>query len=305
MTTDQIRFFLALATQLNFRAVAERFFITQPTLSRQIASLEAELRVKLFERSSKGVTLTPAGETFQKGISQVYRDMQEIIHQTRKTATWQDTSLTVAVQDDQCLNGAISLALELFREQYPEVRIMFNRVQANDLYEGLLKGEYDVISMIDVDGQYLRGMEYEVLSEDPTCLAMQRSLARAYPDGISPREVEELTQRVPLNLLSPDHFANGYEPNQALVQNIGLRLEFTEYEWDAEPSSMALCIANGLCVSVTNQSSMLGMDPGITLVPIKGGAPIRTLMMSNPLRMSEQARAFWEIFCSLRQKTVL
>ena len=65
MTINQLQYFMSLASRLNFRAVAERYFITQPTLSRQIASLEEELNVKLFERSKHGVELTAAGKVLQ------------------------------------------------------------------------------------------------------------------------------------------------------------------------------------------------------------------------------------------------
>ena len=53
MTTQQMEYFLSLAQKLNFSAVAERFFISQPTLSRQISNMERELNVKLFTRSPK------------------------------------------------------------------------------------------------------------------------------------------------------------------------------------------------------------------------------------------------------------
>lgn len=296
MTTDQIRFFLSLATRLNFRAVAERFFITQPTLSRQIASLEEELQVKLFERSTKGVSLTPAGEVFYKGISDIYRELQDVITQTQNTAARQDVRLVVAVQDDQLMSRPLADALGEFARQYPDIRIVLRRVPVNNLYDGLLTGDYHVINMLDIDGQYLRSTEYVVLSEAPTCLAMQRGLAADYPDGITTAQLEELTHRVPLNLLSPDHFANGSEPIQALIQNIGLHPENTCYEANADPSSVSLRVTSGLCVSVANPDNILAQDPAVGLCPILGSAPLRKLMLYNPTLMNDQTRAFLEIF---------
>lgn len=296
MTTDQIRFFLSLAARLNFRAVAERFFITQPTLSRQIASLEEELQVKLFERSTKGVTLTPAGEVFYRGISDIYRDLQDVITQTQNTAARQDLRLVVAVQDDQRMSHQISVALAEFARRYPDIRIVLRRVPVNVLYDGLLTGDYHIINMLDIDGQYLRSTEYEVLSEGPTCLAMHRDLARDYPQGITTHQLEELTHRVPLNLLSPDHFTNGSEPIQALIRNIGLHPENTCYEANADPNSVAMRVSSMLCVSVANRENLLAMDPDIGMCPILGSAPLRKLMLFNPSLMNDQTRAFLDIF---------
>lgn len=58
----QLRMFLALSVSLNFSRTAEKFFVTQPSLSKAIRDLEEELGLKLFERSTRNVRLTAAGE---------------------------------------------------------------------------------------------------------------------------------------------------------------------------------------------------------------------------------------------------
>ena len=58
----QLRYFVAVAEELNFRRAAERLHITQPPLSRQVAELEAALGAPLLERTKKSVQLTPAGQ---------------------------------------------------------------------------------------------------------------------------------------------------------------------------------------------------------------------------------------------------
>ena len=61
-----MRYFMELAKCLNFTKAAANLYVAQPTLSQQIAELESQLGVTLFNRNSRNVTLTPAGKILQE-----------------------------------------------------------------------------------------------------------------------------------------------------------------------------------------------------------------------------------------------
>lgn len=66
-----LNYFLAVAREGNFTRAAEQLHITQPTLSRQIADLEAELGVKLFTRSNHSITLTEDGMLLKRRAQEI------------------------------------------------------------------------------------------------------------------------------------------------------------------------------------------------------------------------------------------
>ena len=68
MNLDHLRYFVALSRTENYTQTAKLLHITQPSLTKAIHSLEAELNVALFQKSGRSVTLTPAGKVFANDV---------------------------------------------------------------------------------------------------------------------------------------------------------------------------------------------------------------------------------------------
>lgn len=84
MDLQQIKHFLALAQELHFWHTAEKVFITQSALSRQIKALENELGLKLFERNKRTVKLTEAGAFLRDQWLPLYDEIDRINRQAKK-----------------------------------------------------------------------------------------------------------------------------------------------------------------------------------------------------------------------------
>ena len=74
-----LRYFLAVAEELHFRKAAEKLFISQPGLSRQIKQMEQDLGVTLFERNNRRVALTKTGDYLQKELQINLKNLEDIL----------------------------------------------------------------------------------------------------------------------------------------------------------------------------------------------------------------------------------
>lgn len=142
METRILNYFLKIAQLNNMSKAAEQLHITQPTLSRQIKTLENSLGTKLFNRDNKKMTLTNAGIIFQKRAQQI---VQLVIKAEQD------------VSDQQELNGVISIGcvestvtnflgtmIANFHSKYPSIRFSIYDADGDDIREKLDQGIIDL-----------------------------------------------------------------------------------------------------------------------------------------------------------------
>lgn len=138
-----MRYVVAVAETNNFTRAAERCLVVQSALSHQIARLEKELGARLFERTSRRVRLTPAGEAFLPAARQCLdaaeRAAAEVAAAVGEVRGRLAVGLipTVAAVD-------VPGALGDFRRQYPQVRISLRVGASDDLIEQVREGALDV-----------------------------------------------------------------------------------------------------------------------------------------------------------------
>lgn len=119
---QQIRYFLTLAEELHFWNSAEKLFITQSALSRQIKALEDELGVQLFERSKRTVKLTKAGAFMQE---QWTRMMEEIdrIHRQAKSISDGTYGMVSIAYPGSIAYGFLPAIVSAIANSLPEVKL--------------------------------------------------------------------------------------------------------------------------------------------------------------------------------------
>jgi DNA-binding transcriptional LysR family regulator len=142
LSVRDFRFFQAVAEELHFGRAAEKLGVAQPHLSQHVKSIEDRLGVQLLERTTRSVTLTPAGEFFLERSKFMLNQIEDVVISTRKTSDKRRGHLNIGftgtVQRD-----LLPSILETFRRSHPEIDISLSyggtALQVEKLLDGRLE----------------------------------------------------------------------------------------------------------------------------------------------------------------------
>ncbi len=143
MNYNHLLIFQAIAEEGSVSRGAERLFISQPAVSKQLAVLEASLKTKLFERNPKGVRLTPSGTLllgYVQRLSALEREAEQAMAEMQGLARGTLTvgaSLTVGAY-------VMPELLAEFRRRYPNVTLTLEIANTESIQERLRAGELDL-----------------------------------------------------------------------------------------------------------------------------------------------------------------
>lgn len=143
MDLRQLTYFLGVAEELHFSRAAEKLFIVQPALSRQIQQLEEELGVLLFERDKRNVKLTPAGSYFRDEISRLQHQLTYITEQTRRIHSGVVGKIRMG-HPGSALYSILPETLAMMYERFPDVKVQLTETAELELMEALKNYEIDV-----------------------------------------------------------------------------------------------------------------------------------------------------------------
>jgi DNA-binding transcriptional LysR family regulator len=143
----QVRAFLSVANELHFGRAAGTLFMTQPALSRTIRHLEDAIGAPLFERTTRRVRLTAAGEAFAAECRLALGHLDLAAHAARNAAAGREGHLRVAYMDF-AINGRLPAILQSFRTTYPGVAITLEYMPTAAQQMALLEGRVEIGFMI-------------------------------------------------------------------------------------------------------------------------------------------------------------
>ncbi len=142
MELRHLKYFIAVAEEKNFTRASERLFIAQPPLSRSIQQLEEELGIPLFERGSRPLKLTQAGEFFYAHAQELLNKSKELKAMTQRVGQISKTLSIGFVAST--MYGKLPKIIRLFRARYSTVDLNLIELSTMDQLRSLKEGNIDI-----------------------------------------------------------------------------------------------------------------------------------------------------------------
>jgi DNA-binding transcriptional LysR family regulator len=281
-----LRYFLAVAEELNFSRAAERLHIAQPALSAQIRSLETQLGCELFSRTTRRVDLTPAGELLLADAREIVERADRAAARVAAAARGDRGALLVAF----AAHGAGETSTEIFRrfaEELPAVEV--------ELVESTtLEGLQELVAHHEADAAFAwlpvlhDELESEIVFSEPKAVAMYPEHRLAAQEEVRPDDL--LSEPI---VSSWEH----YSPATLAYWLGPFRRERTAIDLHATSVDACLSlVARGVAVYVVPESAQRFYGrPNVVYRPLAGVEPASVVLVWHRETQNAAVATFVEV----------
>ena len=277
MELRHLRYFVAVAEQLNFTRAAKLLNISQPPLTQQIKRLEAELGVPLFDRTAYRIQLTEPGKVFLLEVRRILLDVNRAAHAARRAAVGITGQVRVGFTESSSFNPLVTSTVSRYRSLHPEVEVSLEEHPSTELAAALRD--------VRIDAAFLRpplaqseGLVLHVLDQEEMLVVVPRG------NPLSRRKVVELRElKSEPFILYPRAVRPGLaDAVVAACQRAGFSPMIKQYA--PQLSSTINLVAASLGISIV-PASMRGLQTrAVSYLKIRGRS------VSAPLAIAHRAR---------------
>lgn len=181
-----LRYFLAVVETLHFGRAAEKLGMAQPPLSQQIKNLERILGYALFDRTTRGVKLTTAGQFFAERACDTLLKLNDDIEMTRRLASGKEGILNIGFSGSVMLT-ALPKAIKAYRRLYPNVELRLRELVTAEQIPALLDGTLAIGFLRD--GEPRDGLRLESVLREPYIAVLPSHHKLAAKKSIAPTDL--------------------------------------------------------------------------------------------------------------------
>ncbi|MFJ4892347.1 MULTISPECIES: LysR substrate-binding domain-containing protein [unclassified Streptomyces] len=255
----QLRYFVAVAEDEHVGRAAERLHISQSPLSRQIAQLEKNLGLTLFERSQQRIRLTSDGRVFLTEARALLRHADRLENLGRRLGRGEEGGLCIGYVADAMHTGVLPSALRALREDRPGIHVALYDQESAAQFEGLRQRSLDIALVRTPPGDDEPDLDAAPLLRDPLLLVLPAQHPLAEQDDLTPEALDGQPWIAVGDAQDPawrDTFvascvASGFTPD--------IRLDA------ADPLTALGLVASGLGLALIQRSMVRGTSDGVAV----------------------------------------
>ena len=218
VNTTQLECFVQVAQNLSFRRAAEELHLSQPTVSKQVASLEDELGGPLFIRTTREVALTTLGESFLRDAREILRLTYAAGERARRHAS--GAGITIGYSD-ACELMRLAPVLDRLRRTHEGFHVVLNQGPRDANVTMLMREQLDVVTGFEAKALVTGGIGFTPLLEDGLSCVVRVDSPLAELEDVGPEDVEGLPQVL---CVSPGLRRRGYRAQASIPTTAGAQV---------------------------------------------------------------------------------
>lgn len=268
MDIKQLRYFSAVYERRSVSHAAEHCCVAQSAISHHLAAIEAEVGVKLFQRTPRGMEPTPSGTRLYEHAQFMLRSLQAAVYDVRMMSGDITGRMELGLPHS-VMEAIIVPLLEKLRRELPKAEIVIVEALSDDLYRGLVSGEHDLIfcynPLADSNVKIAR------IHNEPLCCAGHRDFLGDRPDPID----FETAMQLPKIILRSGASSRAVSRQAKILQALLSSAEFQLNSVVGMRKALAAGVATAVCPYITVRE--LAERGDIIVRRIVNPAPIRSL----------------------------
>ena len=301
MELRHLRYFVAVAEEGSLlNAAQNRLNTSQPSLSRQIRDLEAEIGVELLERQARGVAITPAGRVFLDHARLALLQVEAAVDGAQRAAQPKRPALSIGFLVGLEVTWLPHL-LRIIREEAPETEVTLSSLSSPELALALMRGKLDMAFLRPE--QHSLGLSFKLLAKEPLIAVLPASHLLAARKRITP---QDLARETYISSARTSPVLQSVIGRYASTAGIDLK---PMYEGENISLAMSLVASSGGITLVPLYAQNM-LTPNVVARALEGDAPTVDLTLgysdanSSPLLQKLLSRAD-ELIESVRNQSII
>jgi DNA-binding transcriptional LysR family regulator len=279
----RLRYFLAVAEELNFTRAAEKLFIAQSALSRQIKLLEQDLGTPLFVRTTHVVVLTAAGARLQSRGPQVIREIEELWAEVRAVGLATASTVTFGYTTSSGFETAPRVVEEV-QARLPDLQINTRLMDGGSLVEAVATGSLD-LGLIRHPGEHPGVKGHRVRVEREGILVHVDDLLAEF-ESLSLSQVQDRKVLLHPRASNQPHYDHVVE----LCRAAGFEPQILHRPVAFDPANLP--VVDGRAIAVVGESAAANLPPLLRWIPLTDdNAEFDVLLLVNSDRRKPEISA--------------